>query len=214
MLQTMKLRQIQSSYYQSLFQSGPKPLENPWPTICAAQLDLDHSAQLMHASNAQGNIKLLFRSDILYTRVLLLSPPRLAIPLVDYGQMLVLEYAIAYAHTTSALTSDPVNIALCSSYDLLRAYYVAQRLIDVLTNYSSACASDILPTAPTAKGPIALPPLTIRRGRERTVAAIEGMQLLDSTIRGLGKKYGFPRSWIDFKLKADSVLATLRARAG
>lgn len=211
-IELIRLRNATSIPYLTLFQSGPDALHNPWPTLCSAHLALDKWERDLCQTNLQEAHKSLFRSEMLYIKIVLLSPSRLSRPLEDYGQLLIFEHALRYAQIMSSLAEDHVNAAECTSYDLLRTMFVAQRLVKVLTSHGELCFSDSVSTVPRISASTDLPRLTILTGRERLSLAVTTLSTLDVVIRGLGRRYGIPNAWTEYKPQFDRVYTSLDAR--
>ncbi|KAL8691979.1 MAG: hypothetical protein Q9218_002903 [Villophora microphyllina] len=214
-LELIRLRQLVSSPYQSLFESGPDCLQNPWPTICAAYQAIDEWCSSLHKTTIEESFKLSFQPEMLYLRTLLLSPFRLQRPLEDYGQLLILEHAVAYSQSLYTLTNDRVNKILCTSYDLSRTVFVAKRLLDIFETYADTCFSDASAQPPEriSQSTNHTPLLPTRNGRERLQLGIETLRLLDKIVCVLGIKYGVPNSWRNMKPRFEKMEALLRARA-
>lgn len=168
----------------------------------------------LRQSNLQKAFQLSFRTEMLYIKIVLLSPFRLQQPLEDYGDLLIFEHGVDYARTLSALINDRVNASICTSYDLLRTIFVAKRFLDVLGNRADEiCNSDSSSHPPRISGSnINLPHLPMTSGHERLGLGIETLQVLDSIGHGLGKKYGTQPAWRALKPRLDRLLVTLQAR--
>lgn len=214
-LELTRLRQAVSPAYQSLFQSGPDSVHSPWPTICAACHAIDEWYTHLQETSIQTSFKLCFQAEMLYTKILLLSPSRRQKPLEDYGQLLLLEHAIAYSQITSAFIKDHTNRFLWTSYDLSRTIFVAQRTLEIFETFPKACFSNPSPQPPRPlpKADHRIPPLLERNGQKRLHVGIETLRLLDGIVRVLARKYGVPSSWRDLKLRFERMEAMLRARA-
>ncbi|KAL9581245.1 MAG: hypothetical protein Q9212_004007 [Teloschistes hypoglaucus] len=214
-LELIRLRQAVSPAYQSLFQSGPDSVHDPWPTICAAYHEIDEWYSHLQKTSIQNQLKLCFQQEMLYTKILLLSPSRRQKPLEDYGQLLILEHAIAYSQIMSTFIKDPTNRFLWTSYDLSRTLFVAQKTLEVFENFPKICFSNPSPQPPRhlPKAEHRIPPLPERNGRERLHLGIETLRLLDGIVRVLARKYGVPSSWRNLKRRFERMETMLRARA-
>ncbi|KAL8950696.1 MAG: hypothetical protein Q9222_003282 [Ikaeria aurantiellina] len=210
----IQLRQMGSKAYQTLFRSGPEPLQDPWPTLYAAFQDIAEWEDKLHSSTLQQAIKLLLRSEASYIKILLLSPPRLQQPLEDYGQLLLVEYAFQFAGTLASLVKDQVNVSLCTSYDLLRTLFVIQRSVDVLSDHTELCFAESLPRPPSVLTSMSNPPpLPVRREPESLSLATSSLTSLDEIIHVLGSKYGISDAWMQAKASLEKMQTTLRIRS-
>ncbi|KAI4107163.1 MAG: hypothetical protein L6R37_001740 [Teloschistes peruensis] len=214
-LELIRLRQAVSPACQSLFQSGPDSVHDPWPSICAAYHAIDDWHSHLQETSIQNSFKLCFQPEVLYTKILLLSPSRLQKPLEDYGQLLILEHSIAYSQIMSTFIKDHTNRSLWTSYDLSRTVFVAQRTLEIFENFPKVCFSNPSPQPPqqSPKTEHRIPPLAVRNGRERLYSGIETLRLLDGIVRVLARKYGVPSLWRELKLRFERMETTLRARA-
>ena len=211
-IELIRLRQVASSAYFSLFQSGPDVFNDPWPTICVAHQALDEWERNLRQTNIQEAQKSLFRSEMLYIKIVLLSPPRLGRPLEDYGQLLIFEHANQFAQITSSLVDDRVDAAICTSYDLRRSIFVIERLTEVLIKYENVCFGDLMPALPQTSASTNLPRPSASNSQERLVSSVTGLSMLEEVIRTLGRRYGVPKSWLDLKPRFNEAYATLSTR--
>ncbi|KAL9601538.1 MAG: hypothetical protein Q9179_002834 [Wetmoreana sp. 5 TL-2023] len=213
-LEMIGLRQAASAPYQLLFRSGPDILQKPWPVICAAHQAFSEWESQLHQAKVQGPFKLSFRSEMLYTKILLLSPTRLKQQIEDYGQLRIFDHAVAYSRTLSALVNDRAKATICTSYDILRTIFVVQRLLEVCEQHAGICFGDCIPHPPhVSESKHSLPLLTARTGRERRSLAIEALQLLDGIVRILGKKYGISNAWRELEPRVHTMQTSLQDRA-
>ncbi|KAL8701523.1 MAG: hypothetical protein Q9224_000461 [Gallowayella concinna] len=213
-MELIRLRQATSVAYQSLFLSGPDALLDPYPAICAAHLEMDKWNDELHQIRMPDESKLSFRCEMLYNKILLLSPFRLERPLEDYGQLLILEHAIGYSHTISSLVRNHIHATICTSYDLLRTIFVVQKFVHVLAEYEDLFFNvDLpLPSYPSISGSAIFPSLHIEDGHKRLRMAVESLHLLDNVLRTLGRRYGTSNAWIDARRAIERIQNTLRAR--
>ncbi|KAL8803457.1 MAG: hypothetical protein Q9182_003154 [Xanthomendoza sp. 2 TL-2023] len=213
-MELVRLRQATSVAYHSLFLAGPDALLDPWPMICSAYLEMDKWNDELHQIPIPDSTKLSFRSEMLYNKILLLSPFRLERPLEDYGQLLVLEHAIGYSHTISPLVNNNTNASICTTYDLLRTVFVAQKFVQALAEYEDLCFRVDLPppSYPTISGATTFPALHVEDGHKRLRMTVESLHLLDNVLRILGRRYGTSNTWIDARLAIERMQNSLRAR--
>lgn len=213
-IELIRLCQAASEPYMALFQSSLEILRDPWPTLCSAHLALDRWEQDLRQTRLREATKSLFRAEMLYIKIVLLSPSRLERPLEDYGQSLIFEHAVQYSQILSSLIKDRVDASLCTSYDLLRTILIAQRFVEILTRYGESFFRDSMPPLPKTSVPTNFPLLTSYPGRERLALAVEACSLLENAIGILGRRYGTPKAWMDFRPRFDRVFTSLRSRIG
>ncbi|KAL8995126.1 MAG: hypothetical protein Q9188_006886, partial [Gyalolechia gomerana] len=210
-IELIQLRKAASDPYLSLYQSGPDVLHDPWPTLCSAHLALDEWEHRLCRTDVQETQKSLLRTEMLYIKMVLLSPTRLSRPLEEYGQLLIFDHAYQYSQLMSLLVKDGINVARCTSYDLLRTTFVAQTIVGVLANYEDLCCGEVMPSTPETLASTDLPRLTAFSGCERLVLAITMLSMLDGVVQKLSGKYGWPGAWISSKPHFDRVYAMLSA---
>ncbi|KAL8839402.1 MAG: hypothetical protein Q9170_001741 [Blastenia crenularia] len=211
-MELIRLRKLVSMPYLSLFHSGPNILKDPWPDLCSAHLTLDAWESNLDQDRLQETQKSLFRAEMLYIKILLLSPARLPCPIEDYGQLLTFEHASHYSQLMSSLVEDGVNAAMCTSYDLLRTIFVARTIVIVIASLEDVCFSDAMPSTPKTSASTGFPRLTAFSGRDRLGLAIRMFSMLDKVITALGKRYGVPKTWTELKPQFDQVYAALGVR--
>lgn len=206
------LRKAASEPYLALYQSGPDVLNDPWPSLCSAHLALDEWNRQLNQTYLQETQKSLFRTEMLYIKLVLLSPVRLGRPIEGYGQLLIFDHAFQYSQLMSSLVQDNINSAIFTSYDMLRTTFVAQTVLGVFASHEDFCFGDEVPSAPEMSSSTDLPPLMALNGRERLFLAIRMLSMLDGVVQKLSRKYGWSHAWIALKPHFDRVYAMLNAR--
>ncbi|KAK0774533.1 hypothetical protein LTR75_016835 [Friedmanniomyces endolithicus] len=105
-LDLINLRQLQSTFYTDMFQSGRAPWEEPYPYVWNTCDMLRKWFANISFSTSQ-NMRAFFEVDLLYSYVYVLSPsPR--VPTIDsFAAKLIFEYCIRYADLMLRLISDP-----------------------------------------------------------------------------------------------------------
>lgn len=208
----IQLRRAASPAYMALFQSGYDVLRNLWPTLTSADQALHEWEHSLRDTDLPTATKSIFHAEMLYIKIVLLSPSRLKRPLEDYGQRLIFDHAVQYSQTISSLVEDHVNASLCTSYDLLRTIFVARTTVEVVTRCEDICFRSAPPPIPVSLITAQVPPLSGYSGRERLALAIRAFSLLDKVIGTLGRRYRVPKSWTHFRTRFDGVHANLRSR--
>ena len=158
----LKLRRIQSVPYQQLFQSNPLPMQATWPIMCEA---IHKMAQWYSSLPDQVNHALRHhaRCEILYSNILMLTPPNWVESLPAYGKFLVLQYALEYSDSICSATSDITKgLDIYTSHDLLRASFVAQRFATLLEiDYQLLFSTSVPSLPPATQGSVAPPDITL-----------------------------------------------------
>ena len=202
-----------SAPYQALFQSGPDILEDPWPIICAAHHTMDEWEIHLLESNTREAYKLAFRAEMLYNKIVILSPTRFKQARGPYADLLILEHALHYASTMFALVR-PENAHIHTSYDLLRTVFVVETSLEIMGKH--ACMSnESPPPSPHISGSdIRIPTLPVRSASDRLPSCIMTLQLLRQVLPVLGSKYGREGGFTDLYTQLEGRMESLRARIG
>ena len=196
----LSLREIQSLHYQKLFQSGPSVMQDPWPTMCVALQDLRQWEDLLPLFLLQSAIGKHFHSEILYTNILLLSPPGTAKTLDYCYQLLLLQYMIDYADTLSWITHDPPASTFCTWNNALQVLFVADRFFVLLQDFAMLLfnVSDAKPS--TVPQGIRIPGVWTETARERLDSSFRALHLLEKIVDHFGTKFGYSMPFENYRL--------------
>ena len=204
-LQLNRLRRIQSSAYQQIFQAGPGALQDKWEFISASIREM-HGWWLELTDQISRPMKNLFRGDILCSSIILMSPAS-----NDYSKFMIFSYTIEYAELTCSAISDPDQAMLYSSLDLLRASSVARRFRALLVADSSLIFSIAVPEDPlkswvTSSHFSSLLSAASAGGVDGTARRAQRcLNLLEDILEVLGSKAGTFAPLNDFKRDAGHV---------
>ena len=200
-----QLRKLLSGWYQALLYSSPSALVEPWLSRCE---DLVNMQRWCSALPVQLPLQHLFRSEMLYSSILLVWPQGSRASVCPYGRALVFQYAIDYAETTWTISTSE-NAAFCTTLDIKRALFVGQRLLRTLQEDSPIFHS-APPPLPLTRHDEVQPPSLIQRDPAAGIeAAIQGIHLLNQTLRLLGQKFGYSIAHTEFESKSVSALKML-----
>ena len=133
-LEFFRLRQMQSSWYTELFQSGRDAWTDPYTYIWRRYEEMRAWFSSLSPTTLPS-IRDFFELELLYSYVYLLSPnPRCPVP-SEHAQRLVIEHATTYAEKIHALVSNPTEAKNpMSFYDAIRVYMTGRQFLDCLTN--------------------------------------------------------------------------------
>ncbi|KAK0254730.1 hypothetical protein LTS09_010201 [Friedmanniomyces endolithicus] len=156
-LDLINLRQLQSTFYTDMFQSGRAPWEEPYPYVWNTCDMLRKWFANISFSTSQ-NMRDFFEVDLLYSYVYVLSPsPR--VPTIDsFAAKLIFEYCIRYADLMLRLISDPSYTAPMTFYDAMRVYMTGRQFLDVLRHNTELLLSGFVPNHPPVRPSSAPPP--------------------------------------------------------
>ncbi|KAK3955161.1 fungal-specific transcription factor domain-containing protein [Pseudoneurospora amorphoporcata] len=139
-----RLRRLQSTWYQSLFQGSPS---HPLPDSTAFIWRMCHD---MHAwlstlpVSLNASMRQMLELEMYYSHVFCISPGIRSPRLSTYGELLIFEYAISYINGLCGLADAPINTALYTFHDVLRLFFVGTQFAAILRSE----AADILLFSP------------------------------------------------------------------
>ena len=200
------LRQIQSTTYQRLFQSDRPDIGRMWSCMSRALQRMQDWLENL-PSDCAAPLREAFRADVLFSGILILSPP-LQGKLCEYGKFMIFEYGSEYADLMTSMVKDDEGQALITYQDFLRAVVVSDRFVELLYNDTGALFNGTVPSAPSET----IPPTTIpeRNVGEMVNKAHRCLDQFEKTFEYLGQKYGYSDSRDTFKAKAQVVRRSLK----
>lgn len=210
--QLLKLRQIQSSWYQTVFQSSHESLVEPWQNRCGALTEM-HRWTAAVPSSTPAALKHLIISEMAFSSVLLLRPPGTHNSLCSYGKGLLFDYAVKFAEATFNMCSHSHSYNYCTSHDILRTLFVGQTLIYLLQESPTMAFNVTAPSPPPVSASSATPPGLQRRSfQEHIDDAITSITRLDQIVSILGCRFGLPLSCNKYNYDSAASLQTLYTR--
>jgi hypothetical protein len=216
------LRQKQSYWYQTLFQSDPDdPLPDPTSFIwqmCREMLAWETSLSKPPLNNLPVYIRDMFDLELRYSYVYCIAPSARAPVMTDWGRMLIFEHAIAYLDRIYEVAHVPENAAFYTYHDALRVYFMGSQFVAVLRD-----ATDLLlagnftkhyPFPPLDPGKPQPPPLPKRFDLEDNLSrSLRALERVELTLQKYGERWD---NALDlkgsFELISAEVLANLQAR--
>lgn len=207
--QLLDLRQIESEWYQRLFQSSHEVIMEPWQTR-STSLNGMHSWARALPTSTPHPLKLLFLSEMFFGSILLLSPPGRPSLLSSYGKALVFDNAIRYSEVTLSMCDPSHSYNYCTSDDTLRAHLVGHALLGILEESPAAIHNLLSPSLPPLPPGSGAPPAPRRRTFAETVDdAINGITRIDQILNTLGRRFGSESTYERFKLDSAATLQRL-----
>ena len=199
-LDLISLRQIQSSWYTDLFQSGRTSWEEPYPyiwNVCNEMRKWFENASV----SASPNMRAFFELDLLYSYVYVLSPSPRVPAITPFAQTLIFEYCIRYAELMLRLISDPNYTAPTTFYDAMRVYMTGRQFLDVLQQNLDGLLNGITPprpeVRPSAAPPPSLPAIMLPPGdsvqRYNTMRSITCIKQITDCLARFGVRWGYMR---------------------
>ena len=208
-----RLRQIQSTTYQRLFQSDRPRVEMTWPDMSSALQGMQTWFEQLPTKNATLPRK-SFRSDLLHSSILILSPP-LQGTLCNYGKFLIFEYCTEFADLMASSSGDDEDHAFLTYLDVLRTSMVGNRFVNTLVNDAGVLFSGAIPIAPTDSvpltGPITMPKRSVGELVNKAHKSLDQFERIFEALRPrYGYSVGFKAGFNEFKAKAPSARQSLR----
>lgn len=205
-----ELRQLQSCSYQQLYQSSRQVREEPWPVTSTALMKFQIWDTKM-PDTMKEPMRRLIRSDMLYSKILVLSAPSLRVPFFEYSTALILDYATESAENVLLIEERSTEFIYWTSHDLRRAAYVSRTFLDILDEGFSSLLSGITPRAPPdPEQSSALPSLRCRTRAQMARRVTSCLDSLYNILEYLGAKFGDLEPWEIHKARRIQILQNLR----
>ncbi|KAJ1715613.1 fungal-specific transcription factor domain-containing protein [Aspergillus flavus] len=151
----VEIREILSSAYQTrYFNTDGLSLESAWVLCSRARDWFDNTPK-----NVPNYFPVLYRSELLYTTIMILSPSQDYSKLCDYGKVLLFDRCIQYAAELHHILGTRNWLPLMTSLDIRRIYQVSRRLVDILQQNYELALSPSVPVLPSVFHDITKPPM-------------------------------------------------------
>ncbi|KAK0715169.1 fungal-specific transcription factor domain-containing protein [Lasiosphaeris hirsuta] len=215
-----KLRCLQSSWYQTLFQSDPlDPLPDPTLFIWERCLEMRRWSEAL-PPNLPVAIREMLDLELRYSYVYCIAPSSRAPHMTSYGRILIFEHAIAYIHRIYDVAIAPENTAFYTYHDALRVYFMGSQFVAVLHDAAdemlgpSYAPGELMLVGPPGKA--APPPIPKRLDGgfgSNLDRSLRTLGLVRLTLKRYGEKYEYAQSLMgSFEERSAEVLASLEAR--
>ncbi|KAH0553266.1 hypothetical protein GP486_006587 [Trichoglossum hirsutum] len=215
-LHLFRLRQLQSSWYQELFQSGRTPLPDPDQYIFGVCDDMRKWAETIPAT-VSAPIREQFELEALYSYIYALAPTRRSHTISDTARILTFEYCTAYAEKLLPIARNRENAAFYTSHDALRVYFLGNLFIATLRENEEILLDGVPPTLTYIPGPNEppIPPLPNQSRMDNTSRAINCINQMTGILETYGSRWEQATAMRDtFKDESAPVLTALRQRVG
>lgn len=199
-LDLISLRQLQSTWYTDLFQSGRSAWDEPYPYIWDMCDKMKTWYENVSASTSPNTL-VFFELDLLYSYVYILSPsPR--VPTINpYAQTLIFEYCIRFANLMLQRIGDATCTAPTTFYDAMRVYMTGRQFLDVLQQNMGGLLNGVVPPRPEVKAlnkpPAALPLVNLPPGETvehfNTSRSINCIKQISECLSQFGIRWGYMR---------------------
>ncbi|KAJ5700405.1 hypothetical protein N7536_003418 [Penicillium majusculum] len=157
-LHIVKIRQILSAGYQEMHYSGrdpsPQPLVLIW-TLCWRAREWFHQCP----PNAPNHFSLLYRLELLYTIIILLSPSHRYPTLHDYNKALLFDRCMDYISQIHQVLENPSALPFLTYLDIQRVHQVGRLFVNVLSCNYDKLISGTVPVPPSVPAGTPEPPV-------------------------------------------------------
>lgn len=146
-LHIVKIRKILSSGYQDMYYSSrevsAQPLVQIW-TLCS-------QSQQWHKEcpkKAPSHFSLLYRLELIYTMIILLSPSHRYPVLSDYNKALLFDQCMDYISQIHQVLANPSLLPFLTFFDIQRVHQVGHKFVEILSENFDMLLSPTLPPPP------------------------------------------------------------------
>lgn len=157
-LHIVKIRQILSAGYQEMHYSGrdpsPQPLVLIW-TLCWRAREWFHQCP----PNAPNHFSLLYRLELLYTIIILLSPSHRYPTLHNYNKALLFDRCMDYISQIHQVLENPSALPFLTYLDIQRVHQVGRLFVNVLSSNYDKLISATVPVPPSVPAGTPEPPV-------------------------------------------------------
>lgn len=212
-----RLRQLESEWYQTLFQCNPNdPLPDATFYIWQKCFEMrEWSEGLPHSLPI--DIREMLDLELRYSYVYCIAPCARAPHLSAYGKMLIFEHAIGYADRIYEAANSVTSRGFYTYHDALRVYFMGSQFVSVLRDAGDLVLSGSpipMPHLIPGKPPPPLLPERVDRGGgdnlERSLRCLGRLRL---TLKLYGDRWEDALSLMEtFEMMSAEVLESLKAR--
>lgn len=152
-LHLVKIRHILSEAYQDMYYNSREPHAEPlvhiWSFCCRVR---EWCGQC--PKNAPSHFSLLYRLELLYTVIIILSPSHRYPALCDYNKALLFDRCMDYISLVHQVLENPSVLPFLTILDIHRVQQVGRRLVETLSENFDFLLSSTVPS------PSSVPPGT------------------------------------------------------
>ena len=208
----LKWRQMQSAWYQAIFQSNREAILEPWQNRTASLYEMRCWVDNLPITTPV-EAKNMFLSETLSSSILLLHPPGTNTTLCSYGIALLFDYVVEFSEVTSRMCKISQTYNCSTNIDILRTLFVGQSFLDVLRESPTFAFEVPPPRPPLLSANMIAPPIIHRRSfAEHIEEAINTILRLDHILNTLGRRFSFLQEISNYKDSSNSILQVLYAR--
>jgi len=210
-----RLRQLQSYWYQNLFQTDPsKPIPDSLSFIWQVCLNMREWSESLPDSLPVG-IREMLELELRYSYVYCIAPSARTPDVTDYGRLLIYEHVIFYIDRIHDITHATTNTAFYTYHDALRVYFMGSQFVAVLRDAADALFSGVrVPLSMPGKAPA--PPLPQRdrnSSGDNLQRSLRSLERVGLTLKKYSERWEDALSLMgSFEIMSNSVMEDLKAR--
>lgn len=175
--------------YQEMYFSGreqsPQPLPWIWARYSEAQEWFDRAP-----TNVPHHFPVLYRLELLYTTIIILSPSHRYPTLCDFNKVLLFDRCMDYISQLHQALENPNMLPFMTFLDIQRAYQVGRRFVDLLSQDYNLVLRPSAPAPPAVPPGSAGPPFLGNEGRTNCPArAIRCLTYAQNLLRYSARKW-------------------------
>lgn len=157
-LHIVKIRQILSAGYQDMYygsrENSTQPLVQTW-NLCYRAREWFHECP----KNAPNHFSLLYRLELLYTIIVLVSPSHQYPILCDYNNAVLFDRCMDFISQIHQVLENPSILPFLSFLDIQRVHQVGRRFVKVLSENFDLLLSPTVPGPPPVPAGTPDPPM-------------------------------------------------------
>ncbi|OOQ91046.1 fungal specific transcription factor domain protein [Penicillium brasilianum] len=163
-LHIVKIRKILSTGYQDMYygsrEPSPQPLIQIW-SLCSQARQWFHDCP----KNAPNHFSLLYRLELLYTNIVLLSPSNRYPVLCDYNKALLFDRCMDFISQIHQVLENPSILPFLTFLDITRVQQVGLLFVQVLIEDFDFLLSPVVPNPPPVPTGTPDPPILAEEDR-------------------------------------------------
>ncbi|KAJ5136305.1 hypothetical protein N7448_004859 [Penicillium atrosanguineum] len=186
-LHIVKIRQILSSGYQDMYYSSrevsTQSLVSIW-TLCSQSQQWYNECP----KSTPNHFSLLYRLELIYTIIILLSPSHRYPILDDYNKALLFDRCMDYISQIHQVLANPSLLPFLTFFDIQRVHQVGHKFVEILSDNFDMLLSPTVPSPPPVPAGTPDPPPNCTKKTASTPGLFErlsaplGKMLVDSSM--------------------------------
>ncbi|KAI9827512.1 MAG: hypothetical protein M1832_004862 [Thelocarpon impressellum] len=197
----LRMRRLQSAWYQELFQSGRTPYEDPSRHVSAYTDEM----RLWWKSTPKSTpswLRPMYELELLYSSVYVMSPSRRVASMSDRETVSTFEDCIAFSDMMVVALGDADTRSCYTPHEALRLYFIGDRFLDTIWKNQDRLL-----------GPTRTPDNLSASGPDNASRSIRCIEQLTAMLGDFGRRWGRSGDLqIIFNSKSEVVLAMLRGQ--